>query len=153
MESCLGSFPKPGLSHSSLVAFWLFLWSLHPGHGCLPLSCSSCSAETTAILQGKCQSLSEQVCLPQHHPNTLSTEDPFQTPREKSLALPPLWLRTLLTATSTEVRAGQAEGADIYVCIRREASDENLPGSGFCLRIGVQGWDWPSLCDGGVPLG
>lgn len=27
-ESCLGSFPKPELNHSSLVAYWLLLWSL-----------------------------------------------------------------------------------------------------------------------------
>lgn len=111
-ESCLGSFPKLGLSHSSLVAYWLFLWSLCPGHGCLPLSCSSCSAVATIILQGKCL-VPVWTGLSQHHPNTLSTEDPFQTHWEKSLLLPSLWLRALLPVTCTEMRVGLTEGAEV----------------------------------------
>lgn len=83
-ESCLGSFPEPGLSHS-LVAYWLLLWSLPRAWMLTPVL-------LILLSRGYCHPsgkvpgphLDRSVSwlwegLPQHHPSTRSTEDPLQT--------------------------------------------------------------------------
>lgn len=83
-ESCLGSFPKPGLSHS-LVAYWLLLWSLPRAWMLTPvllILLSSGYCHPSGKVPGPYLDRSVSWLwegLPQHRPSTLSTEDPLQT--------------------------------------------------------------------------
>lgn len=87
--------------------------------------------------------------LPQHHPNTLNTEDPFQTHWEKSLPLPPLWLRALLTATAWRGELARQRILKSWViCIRMEAT-ANQEDLGFFQALASA---WGSEYRGGIGL-